>query len=584
VLLAEVQANTQEVSEHQGALPAAEQRIDALAINDNLDLSREETVRTVLAEARAASTEEPARPLGEQPQRDPTLARFREARDGLVAQNAGQATSAWNTRLLALGLTLGAVGVGTAALVSPVLVLLVIVAAVCIWIARPRAESGTDPASLPAFGGRSFEELDQQCAEEDRMASSFTAVRDAQQQRESEQRTHSIELHKRLLRALPLHDDEETPDRTIERAEAYLTGCDGFRALIQARAELEQRQARLEVLGAPARRLAEVKIERANPTAELSELYREAGLDPQNPGTVSDSFAAQASTAQRDEERIMQAEQANAALRELLDGQSVEELHLELRASETALSEHESVHGQRAQNDTNAPDGGEQDLTRAKSALTEREIEVAELQTVVKERETGLVAPGDLEVELAQVQTRRVRLELIRDAVRTARTTLQAAAEDTHRRVAPFLNEALRRELPRITRGRYAGGTVDEDLAIRLYTPESGRLVSIEQLSRGTRDQVALVQRLEIARLLDATSGDAPLFLDDPFAHFDAERLRLGAELIAEVSGRRQVILFTEDAGVMERMQEASPECSVIELPDPVADTATPLALNGPSA
>jgi uncharacterized protein YhaN len=107
--------------------------------------------------------------------------------------------------------------------------------------------------------------------------------------------------------------------------------------------------------------------------------------------------------------------------------------------------------------------------------------------------------------------------------------------------------------------------------------------VSIEQLSRGTRDQVALVQRLEIARLLDATSGDAPLLLDDPFAHFDAERLRLGAELIAEVSGRRQVILFTEDTMVMERMQEACSECTVIELPDPVTDTPTALALSSPS-
>jgi hypothetical protein len=583
-LLAEVEAGTREVSEQQSGLTATEQRIDVLAVNDGLDLSGEETVRALVTDIRAANTAEPSRPLGEEPSRDPTLARFRDARDELVAQRAGQATSAWNTRLLALALALGAAGAGTAALVNPILALLVVVAAVCVWIARPRMVSGTDLASLSAFGGRSFEELDQQCAEEERIVSSFTAVRDAQQQRDNDQINHSNELHKRLVGALTPHDDEETPAAIIGRAEAYLAGCDGFRALTQARAELEQRQAKLEVLGAPARRLAEVKVERTSPAAELSELYRRAGLDPQDANAVSGSFEAQANTAQRDEERIIYAEQANAALQELLDGQSAEELRRELRAAETALAEHESTHGQHSQPDTNAHEVGEPDLAQAKSALSDREIEVAELQTIVKEREAGLVAPGDLEVELAQVETRRARLELIRDAVRTARTTLQAAAQDTHRRVAPFLNEALRRELPRITRGRYADGTVDEDLAIRLYTPESGRLVSIEQLSRGTRDQVALVQRLEIARLLDATSGDAPLFLDDPFAHFDAERLRLGAELIAEVSGRRQVILFTEDAAVMERMQEACPECTVIELPDPVVDTPNALALSGPSA
>jgi DNA repair exonuclease SbcCD ATPase subunit len=583
-LLAEVAASAQEVSEQQRGVMIAEQSIDALIINDGLDLSGEETVRALLAEMRAASADEPGTSLGEEPQRDPTLGRFREHRDELVAQRTGRRTSAWNTRLLALALALGAVGAGTAALVSPALALLIAVAALCAWIARPREVSGADLASLSAFGGRSLEELDQQCAEEDRIVSSFTAVRDAQRQREGDRRNHSIELYKRLVSALPSYDDEETPNGTVERAEAYLAGCDGFRALTQARAELEQKQAKLAVLGAPARRIAEVKVERVGPAAELSELYLQAGLNPQDTKAISSSFAAQANTAQRDEERIMHAEQANAALQELLDGQTTEELRRELQAAETALAEHESIHGQRSEGDTTAHGIREPDLARAKSALTDREIEVAELQTVVKEREAGLVAPGDLEVELAQVEARRGRLELIRDAVRTARTTLQAAAQDTHRRVAPFLNEALRRELPCITRGRYTDGTVDEDLAIRLYTPESGRLVSIEQLSRGTRDQVALVQRLEIARLLDAASGDAPLFLDDPFAHFDAERLRLGAELIAEVSGRRQVILFTEDAALMERMREACPECTVIELPDPVADAPAALALNGPSA
>ncbi len=209
-------------------------------------------------------------------------------------------------------------------------------------------------------------------------------------------------------------------------------------------------------------------------------------------------------------------------------------------------------------------------LAERHGAQRELDIEIAELRAILDERETNLADPSDLEVELAEVSARRARVELERDAVRIAREALRDAAQDTHRRVAPHLNEALRRELPRITRGRYTEGAVDEDLAIKLYAPESGGLVSIEQLSRGTRDQVALVQRLEIARLLDPTAGRAPLLLDDPFAHFDAERLRLGAELIAEVAQRRQVILFTEDPEVARRILEAHPSCAQIELPDPI--------------
>ncbi|MGA2321647.1 MAG: hypothetical protein ABSG95_13035 [Solirubrobacteraceae bacterium] len=43
----------------------------------------------------------------------------------------------------------------------------------------------------------------------------------------------------------------------------------------------------------------------------------------------------------------------------------------------------------------------------------------------------------------------------------------------------------------------------------------------------------------------DRTAGRAPLLLDGHFAHFAAERLRLGVELIAEVTECREVILFT---------------------------------------
>jgi DNA repair exonuclease SbcCD ATPase subunit len=215
----------------------------------------------------------------------------------------------------------------------------------------------------------------------------------------------------------------------------------------------------------------------------------------------------------------------------------------------------------------------EQELARRRERGRLEELEaqmlVERLQTLAQERERGLGDPAEIEVELAQVRGGRRRAELERDAIETAREELRRAASETHRRVAPYLIEALRRELPRITRGRYGEGTVEEDLSIRLFAPESGDLVSVEQLSRGTRDQVALVQRLEIAKLLDASAGRAPLLLDDPFAHFDSSRLSLAVELIGEVSERRQVILFSEDIHVIEAVLERWPGCALIELSDP---------------
>jgi uncharacterized protein YhaN len=112
---------------------------------------------------------------------------------------------------------------------------------------------------------------------------------------------------------------------------------------------------------------------------------------------------------------------------------------------------------------------------------------------------------------------------------------------------------------------------VADDLAIRVLVPGSGKVVDVERLSRGTRDQIALVERLELARLLDPTGGGAPLLLDDCFSHTDEHRLPLALELLAEVAEHRQVIVFTGDRGVVDAVLAVDGTAAVIELPDPAA-------------
>ncbi len=195
--------------------------------------------------------------------------------------------------------------------------------------------------------------------------------------------------------------------------------------------------------------------------------------------------------------------------------------------------------------------------------------ELAELRARIEEREAGMDDPAELELQLEQARSERARLERYRDAARMAREELAAAAREAHQRVAPHLNAALARELPRITRGRYHEAMVGDDLSIRVVAPGSGEVVDVERLSRGTRDQVALIERLELARLLDPTGGGAPLLLDDCFAHTDEHRLPLALELLAEVAEHRQVILFTSDRDVVDAVRAADGAATIIELPDP---------------
>ena len=55
-------------------------------------------------------------------------------------------------------------------------------------------------------------------------------------------------------------------------------------------------------------------------------------------------------------------------------------------------------------------------------------------------------------------------------------------------------------------------------------------------------DQLYLALRLAVAEEL---TPQAPLFLDDALVRFDDERMRAAVGILKEISGQKQVILFT---------------------------------------
>jgi uncharacterized protein YhaN len=136
--------------------------------------------------------------------------------------------------------------------------------------------------------------------------------------------------------------------------------------------------------------------------------------------------------------------------------------------------------------------------------------------------------------------------------LRLAQEELAAAAADTYRDFAPQLNASLEAGMACLTDGRYTHAFVDEDLSVRLEAPETGAVVDLDRLSVGTQKQAYLVQRLELVRLLCPGDGALPVLLDDPFAHFDADRLARTLEWLVEAAAERQIILFATQRRVAE--------------------------------
>ncbi len=159
----------------------------------------------------------------------------------------------------------------------------------------------------------------------------------------------------------------------------------------------------------------------------------------------------------------------------------------------------------------------------------------------------------DLEAELKQVRFERDALALafgwVSEAAERFRGTYR---EDLERRVSAQFAALTGRD----------GRRVRIDDRFRLVPVESdGSELASAQLSRGARDQLQLAVRLAVTDLL-AGSVPLPLFLDDPFVHFDAERLEHLRAALGRLAESRQWILLTHradlaDWGAPVRMEAA---------------------------
>jgi len=118
----------------------------------------------------------------------------------------------------------------------------------------------------------------------------------------------------------------------------------------------------------------------------------------------------------------------------------------------------------------------------------------------------------------------------------------------------PILKRA--RELfEQLTLGQYPGIDVDVDGkgTPRLMAVTSDeRLLEVEALSSGTRDQLYLALRLGALEQMIEARGPLPVVLDDLFVHFDDQRTAAGLKVLDGFADHTQVLLFTHHERVAE--------------------------------
>jgi uncharacterized protein YhaN len=228
-------------------------------------------------------------------------------------------------------------------------------------------------------------------------------------------------------------------------------------------------------------------------------------------------------------------------LRRLLGDDSIAAARARLETLQGRLNGHAELAAGRD------PDAVDQELRRARTALDSAAAESERLKAAVAERLRALPDLAVLRERLDAADERVVRLDHVDRILRLAETELAEAAAETYRDFAPFLNASLEAGISRLTGGRYTHALVDEQLSVRLEAPETGAIVDLDRLSAGTQKQAYLVQRLELVRLMCRGSQPLPVLLDDPFAHFDRERLERSLAWLADAAAERQIIVFSTE-------------------------------------
>jgi uncharacterized protein YhaN len=537
-------------------LDALEQRqrelvtaVDELAQYAAVDDSARDEIQAAWARLDALATEESlVTPVV--PDRDALLERYRRERDELHALVSRRRRHPF---VRALWIVLVIVTLGLAWLVRA-------------GVRRVRAKSGS-PERLREYGVSSVDELDMKVAEEDRRIADAQAVATAARVQTEDRERRRAQLLDEINTSLdrvkaPRAEDLEARVRT------YLLAAANHAERRGREASLERVRRELEQAKRPVQEQRRVQEERAVAEARLRDAYRRVAIEDDDLSSARAAFERLATEASADRRREQEANEAAAALASVLGDDTLESLETGRLGAQEALDAHKAKHGELV------PDDDELERIATREGEIGASIEAAvassaELAARVDALESEAGDPAALKEQLALLDERIAKMNEAKEAAALARETLLEAADELKREFAPHLNEALRRDLAKVTGGRYSEALVAADLAVQVVVPETGQLKSADELSRATKDQLFLVQRLEIARLLAPTKGSAPLLLDDPFAHYDRTRLRQGLELIAEAATERQIVLFSEDLELGELAREVCSTCQVITLDAP---------------
>lgn len=177
----------------------------------------------------------------------------------------------------------------------------------------------------------------------------------------------------------------------------------------------------------------------------------------------------------------------------------------------------------------------EETKTALEKLLWQKEL----LQNELRDKQIAYSNIQEQLAEFDEADEEDQKQEMKKRALELAMERLLELSKDVHKELSVQLNEKASAILKEITGGKYKMLLVDEKLKMSLYTGE--RKISIEQVSRGTIEQIYFALRMAASEILH--EEEFPVILDETFVFYDDVRLKNTMRWLSE--NKEQVILFT---------------------------------------
>ena len=181
----------------------------------------------------------------------------------------------------------------------------------------------------------------------------------------------------------------------------------------------------------------------------------------------------------------------------------------------------------------------EQMLEESRSSLQKVLWSKEQLQNGLREKQVHYSNLEEQLEEMTELDSFCKKKEQEKQALELATDKLLELSEGVQQELSIRLNEKASAILKEITGGKYTMLLVDERLRMSLIA--DGKKIPLEQLSRGTIDQIYFALRMAAADLL--YEEEYPVILDETFVFYDD--VRLDNTLRWLKANKKQVLLFS---------------------------------------